>query len=251
MNMHDKTALPLGVTRSDAQASGRLIVATLLRQTLGFRDCPHQAIEDLVSRGHVITLGKGETVVRRGEPFDKLCFVIEGALEVSVSNINGRRFLLAYLQPADVAGMMSLWDQLPHPSDLTAREAGTRVLIVQGDDWRTQRLHHPSLGQALEMQMAYRSRLLQERVIVESSMSLEMRLARQLHLLSALSGRYQSVGGNVTLRLSQADIGDLLGVGRPRVNLAVQQLRKEGLIEMGYATVSIVDPAGLAQRAGL
>jgi CRP/FNR family cyclic AMP-dependent transcriptional regulator len=249
--MHDKTVLPLGVTRSDAQTSGRLIVTTLLRQALGFRDCPVQAIEDLVSRGHAITLGKGEAVVRRGELFDKLCFVIEGTLEVSVSHVNGRRSLLAYLQPADVAGMMSLWDQLPHPSDLIAREAGTRVLIVQGDDWRIQRLRHPLLGQALETQMAYRSRLLQERVIVDSSMSLEMRLARLLHLLSALSGSSQSSSGNVTLRLSQADIGDLLGVGRPRVNLAVQQLKKDGLIEMGYASVSIADPNGLAQLAGL
>lgn len=249
--MHEKTALPLGVARSDVQTSGRLIVATLLRQALGFRDCPRQAIDDLVSQGHVLVLGKGETLVRRGEPFDKLCFVIEGALEISVSHLNGRRFLLAYLQPADVAGMISLWDHLPHPSDLTARKAGTRVLIVPGANWRTLSLNHPSLAQALGTQMAYRSRLLQERVIVDSSMSLEMRLARELRLMSALSGSPPSRGSDhVTLRFSQADIGDLLGVGRPRVNLAIQQLRKEGLIEMGYATVSIVDPDGLAQRAG-
>jgi len=249
--MHDKNALPLGMRRSDAQTNGRLIAVTLLRQALGFRDCPVQALEDLVTRSHVITLGKGETVVRRGEPFDKLCFVIEGTLEVSVLHANGRRFLLAYLHPADVAGMMSLWDQMPHPSDLIARENGTRVLIVNGEDWRIQHARHRSLGQALQTQMAYRSRLLQERVIVDSSMSLEMRLARLLYLLSALSGNSQSSDSNVPLKLSQSDIGDLLGVGRPRVNLAVQQLKKEGLIEMGYATVSIVNTDGLAQLAGL
>jgi CRP/FNR family transcriptional regulator, cyclic AMP receptor protein len=249
--MHDKNTLPLGMSRSDAQTSGRLIAVTLLRQALGFRDCPVQALEDLVTRSHVITLGKGETVVRRGEPFDKLCFVIEGTLEVSVLHANGRRFLLAYLHPADVAGMMSLWDQMPHPSDLIARENGTRVLIVNGEDWRIQHARHRSLGQALQTQMAYRSRLLQERVIVDSSMSLEMRLARLLYLLSALSGNSQSSDSNVPLKLSQSDIGDLLGVGRPRVNLAVQQLKKEGLIAMGYATVSIVNPDGLAQLAGL
>lgn len=248
---HDKTALPQGVARPDAQTTGRLIAATLLRQALGFRDCPPEAVGDLVSRGHALALGKGETVVRRGEPFDKLCVVIEGALEVSVSHSNGRRFLLAYLQPGDVAGMMSLWDQLPHPSDLTAREAGTRALIVAGDDWRNWCLRHPSLAQALEAQMAYRSRLLHERLIVDSSMSLEVRLARQLHLLSALNGRTHAEGSPPVLRLSQADLGDLLGVGRPRANFAVQQLRKEGLIDVGYAAVTIVDAAGLAQRAGL
>lgn len=243
--------LPTGVIRADPQVTGRRIAATLLGQILGFRSCAPEAIDDLAAAGRTVALDKGEVLVRRGEPFDRLGLVIEGSLEVSVSRHNGRRVLLAYLQPGDVAGMMSLWDGMPHPSDLLAREKGTRVLVVPGAAWRELHQRHLSLGLALEVQMAYRSRLLHERLIVDSTMSLDVRLARQLHLLSALGGRTRAEGERPVLRLSQADLGDVLGVSRPHANAAVQQLRREGLIELHYATVTIVDPQGLAQRAGL
>lgn len=249
--MQDRSTATTVAPRPDAQSTGKLIGATLLRQALGFRDCPRAVIDETVTLGHVVALGKGQTLVQRGDPFDKLCLVIEGSLEVSVSHRNGRRFLLAYLPPGSVAGMMSLWDQLPHPSDMTAREGPTRVLLIDGDAWRAQCQRHLGLGPALERQMAYRTRLLHDRLIVDSSMTLEMRLARQLHLLSVLSGRAATEGAPFVLRLSQADIGDLLGVGRPRANSAVQQLRKEHLIELQYAAVVIVDAVGLARRAGL
>ncbi|WP_422823994.1 helix-turn-helix domain-containing protein [Variovorax robiniae] len=46
-------------------------------------------------------------------------------------------------------------------------------------------------------------------------------------------------------------MGDFLGVSRQRANFAVQQLRREGLLELQYSQICIVDPARLARRAGL
>lgn len=235
----------------DMQTSRQRVAATLLRQVLGFRDCPREAIDALVVCGYVATLGKGQMVVRRGDPFDKLCFLIEGGLEISVTQLNGRRFLLAYLQPGDVAGMMSLWDHLPHSSDVLARNATTRVLMVQGGDWRALCALHPSLASALEVQMASRYRLLHERLIVDSSMSLEVRLARLLPLLLTVSGQPTGAGDKPSLRITQADLGELLGVGRPRANFAVQQLKRLGLIELQYSGITVVDPTGLARLGAL
>ncbi|HSV58876.1 MAG TPA: cyclic nucleotide-binding domain-containing protein [Variovorax sp.] len=82
----------------DAQTSGKLIASTLLRQALGFGRCEPQAIDGLVAAGHVVTLGKGEFLVRRGEHFDNLCLIVEGSLEASVTHQDGRRHLVAYLQ---------------------------------------------------------------------------------------------------------------------------------------------------------
>ena len=249
--MTSPSSSPAGSAKADAQTTGKRIATTLLGRIVGFRRCDPAAIAELVEAARVEGFKKGDVLVRRGEPFDRLCLVLEGSIEISISHANGRRALLAYLQPGDVAGMMSLWDGLPHPSDLIARQDGSRVLIIPGVEWRSVRQRHPAVGQALELQMAYRARLLHERMIVDSTMSLDVRLARQLHLLSLLSIRSDSGSDATVLRLSQADLGDLLGVGRPRANAAVQQLRLEGLIDLHYATVTIVDPAGLARKAGL
>lgn len=250
--MHETPQSPEdGPQQPDVQTSRRRVAATLLRQALGFRDCPREAIDALVATGHVATLGKGQMVVRRGDPFDKLCFVVEGGLEISVTQHNGRRYLVAYLQPGDVAGIMSLWDHLPHSNDLLARHPTTRVLLVPGSDWRALCALHPSLVQALELQMASRYRLLHERLIVDSAMSLEVRLARLLPLLLTISGQPAGAGDKPSIRITQADLGELLGVGRPRANFAVQKLKQLGLIELQYSAITIIDPAGLARLGNL
>lgn len=225
------------------------VAFTLLRHALGYRDCAPEAIEDLVSHGRVQTLVKGETLVRQGEAFPYLCLVVEGSLEVSVMQREGRRLLAGFLGPGDLAGIMSLWDGLGHPQDMQAREAPTRVLLVERHDYAPVRDRHPSLARALELQMAYRSRLLHERLTGNTSRSLDKRLARLLHLMAMVSGR--RVQGTVQIKVSQADIGDFLGVSRQSVNLAVQQLKADGLIEMRYSLVTIAHPERLAERAGL
>ena len=233
----------------DVQTTGRRIAVTLLRHALGFRECAPEAVDALVSVGHVRSLGKGEVLVRRGEPFSMLCVVLEGELEVCVMQRDGRRQLAGYLGPGDLAGIMSLWDGLSHPLDMFSRSTPTRVLLVPGSNFAQARDAHPSLARALELQMAYRSRLMHERIAGDAA-PLDTRLARLLHLLSMVSGKRESQG-QVHLKLSQADIGDFLGVSRQRANFAVQQLRREGLLELHSSQVSIVDTAGLAQRAGL
>lgn len=234
-----------------AVAHGHRIAATLLRQTLGFRDVSREVIEDLTAAGRVRLLGKGEALVRRGESFDCLCVVIQGSLEAGVILEDGRRFLVSFLSPGDVAGLMCLMDGMPHPNDLIAREVGTCVLLMSGEDYRSLRDRHPSLARAVELQLSYRSRLLYERLIADASMPLEIRLARQLHMMAALSGRTQGRAEQPVFRMSQTDMGDFLGVSRPRANFAAQQLKKEGLIDLQYSLVIIVDPDGLASRAGL
>ncbi|MBP8308126.1 MAG: winged helix-turn-helix domain-containing protein [Burkholderiaceae bacterium] len=53
------------------------------------------------------------------------------------------------------------------------------------------------------------------------------------------------------MKISQADLGDWLGVSRQRANFAVQKLRADGLITLGYSNITIIDPQGLAERARL
>jgi len=235
----------------DAQSSGKLIALTLLKRALGFRDCELEALEHLAAVGQVRALGKSEFLVRRGDPFDALCLVVEGALEVSALHQDGRRQLLVYLNPGDMAGIMGVWDGLAHPSDISAREQSSRVLVVPGHEFRRLRDRFPSLSRALELQAAYRSRLLHERMLGDASKSLEVRLARMLYLLASISGQMDASGRQTSVKMSQADIGDFLGVSRQRANAAVHQLRQEGFILQRYAVINIPDLERLKKFADI
>lgn len=228
--------------------SAKATARELLGRALGFRECRPETLDALIAAGHSRALGKNELFLTRGDPFDMLCLVVEGSLEVSLLRHDGRRHLISYLQPGDLVGLMCLIDGQGHVNDLRARHS-TRVHLVPGDAVRRQRQFDPMLGPAFEQQLVFRSRLLYERLSADPSMPLDARLARLLHLLIGLYGRPGNGAVLLDMKVSQSDLADWLGASRQRVNFVIQQLEREGLVELRYSTITIVDPAGLASKA--
>lgn len=221
------------------------VARALLGRMLGFRDCPAAALDALANAGQIRKLDKGETLLQRGTRFDWLSVLVEGSLEISAVRSDGHRHLLSFLQPGDVAGLMSLLDGQPHSNDIIARKP-TCLLMVPGDQVRPLRATYPCLIEATETQLVFRSRLLYERLSADTSIPLDGRLARLLHIYGRLYGHER--GGEVLLdmKLSQSDLADLLGVSRQSVNAAVNQLVRASLIRLSYSTVTITDLTGLA-----
>jgi len=79
---------------------------------------------------------------------------------------------------------------------------------------------------------------------------LKQRITRRLLGQAITSGADVSTGGRVDLRLTQADLGRMLGTSRSRVNGALKHLEDDGLIEVGYRTISLLDMAKLRAVAG-
>ncbi len=220
----------------------------LLNRSLGMRDCRTDTLDMLVAAAHTRTLGKGELFLSQGDPFNMLCMVIEGSLEVSLSRLDGHRHLISFLQPGDLVGLMCLIDGQGHVNDLRARHS-TTLLLVPGDDIRRLRQHDPALGHAFERQLVFRSRLLYERLAADPSMPLEARLARLLHLLIGLYGRASEGVVMLDMKVSQTDLADWLGVSRQRINFVIQELERAGLIRLSYSRITITDRAGLEARS--
>ena len=241
----------VNVRTLSAQHTARRIARSLFGRALGFRGCLPETLDALVEAGQLQHMGKGEVFARRGAPFDMLALLVEGSLEASLLRQDGHRHLVNFLQPGDVFGMISMLDGLGHVNDLRARTGGTTILKIPGVVIRALRELDRSLDLAFELQLASRSRLLSERMASDPAMPLEMRLARLLQTLVGLYGIERPEGLLLEMKISQADLGDWLGVSRQRANFAVQKLRADGLITLRYSNITIVDPQRLAERAQL
>ncbi len=226
---------------TSAKLTDKDLGLSLFRNTLGFRDCAPATLDALVSAGRLRSYGKGETVVRRGEPFDFLCLVVRGSIETSLNARDGHRHLISFLQPGAVAGMISLLDGLGHVNDMIARERETLVLLIAGDVVRALRASDPRLVRAFEMHLAFRSRLMYERLDTHPGIDLPTRMARMVVLLARLHGVSGAAGITLALKMSQADFADLLGVTRQRVNYALKQLRESGLIQVKSSSITVSD----------
>lgn len=218
---------------------------TLIGNTLGFRDCLGTSLDTLVSAGYARALNKGEFLVHRGESFDALCIIVSGSLETRIIHPDGHRHLISFLQPGDIAGMISVLDGLGHVNDLVARETCTSVLLMPGPLVRELREIDHSIGRAFEVQLAFRSRLLHDRLAADPAMSLEARLARLLLTLGRLHGQQRPNGLLLTIKIAQSDLADWIGASRQSVNVALQTLRQKDLIHMTYSSITVVDSAKL------
>ncbi len=187
----------------------------------------------------------------RGQPFDALGFVVQGSLETRIINPDGHRHLVSFLQPGDVVGIISVLDGLGHINDLIARGSDAIVLRMPGSIVREFRDNDPGLGRAFELQLAFRSRLLHERLAADSGMSIESRIARLLLIISGLYGEQRPGGVVLKIKISQTDLADWLGVSRQSVNAVLQPLTMQGVLRSSYSTLTIADPAALRQLAKL
>jgi CRP/FNR family transcriptional regulator, cyclic AMP receptor protein len=228
-----------------AKATARL----LLSHALGFRDCAPSTLDTFVEKGAIKKLNKGEVLTQHGSPFKWLCLVVRGNIETSVVRQDGHRHLVGVLQAGDLAGLVGLIDDLGHVNDLISRSSDTTVLLIPAAVINELRSHDSNLGRAFELQLAFRSRLLYERLSADPSMPVELRLARLILTLAGLYGTKVESGTRIDINISQVDLADWLGVSRQRVNLAVQQLKANDLISLNYSEITVTNFLNLQKIA--
>ncbi len=226
-----------------------ILARSLIGRSLGFKDCRPETLDALMQLATLRWLARGEMLAKRGDEFDCLCLVLEGSIEVSILRHDGHRHLIHFLQPGDVVGYINMIDGQGQVNDLVSRFTDTAILLVPGHDIRQLRLANPDLRDAFEIQMAFRSRLLYERLAADASLPLEARLCKLLLTLVKLYGLNRPEGILLDVRISQADLADWLGVSRQRINLAAQLMKSEGLLRMSYSSIIVIDLPGLQARA--
>ncbi|WP_218963877.1 helix-turn-helix domain-containing protein, partial [Nostoc linckia] len=69
------------------------------------------------------------------------------------------------------------------------------------------------------------------------------------HLLCELYARHEAVGllqnASFEFDITQAELGDALGLSTVHVNRTVRELRARGLIGQNGSTIQVLDPEGL------
>ena len=104
-------------------------LGTALASDPWFAACPVALQHALIERGRLVHLAPGEQLFGRGETADGLCCVIAGALRVGALQADGSESLLAYIEPYQWFGEISMIDRQPRTHDAAA-DGDTVVLLV-------------------------------------------------------------------------------------------------------------------------
>lgn len=194
------------------------------------------------------TFPAGADFVREGDVPSQCCLVVDGLAARYKLTGDGQRQIMSFHWPGDVPDLQCL--HLRTMDHSLAAVTRTSVAFISHDSLHRLIALHPNLGALL-----WRDTLIDAAIFREWLVGIGRRSAysRIAHLLCEMYLRAKAVGlttdHSMELPITQAELGDALGLSSVHVNRSLQELRAEGLIVSRGRTLVITDPKGL-EKAG-
>lgn len=209
--------------------------------------CLSQAQRRHVERmTRMVEVKRGEPIYLPGDPSDQVFLLKTGAVKIVGRSPDGRDAILAILQPGDLFGELADVDEAPR--DHRAEAVNDSVLCGMPRSVLIDLMKQsPDLGYQITKLIGFSVRKLRTRVEELLCRSASARLAHTLLDLSRRYGVPDADGVLIPLRLSQADLGKLVGVSRETVNGILQRWKEQGLVEMNRRTIRIKVPTELGR----
>ena len=179
-------------------------------------------------------------IVREGERPVQCCLLVDGFLCRSKTTDAGKRQILSIHITGEIPDLQSLHlHVMDH--DLTTLSRCT-IGLIPHDALRTLTRERPTVAEALWRETLIDAAVFREWIVNVGRRAAVVRLA---HLLAEIGTRLQAMdlapGDRFELPMTQLDIADALGLTPVHVNRVVQELRRQGLLELRKHSVSLPD----------
>ena len=212
-----------------------------------FAQCPSDFQQALLSRAQLWSLDDGEALYQRGGRVSDLCCVTAGALRVGAWGEDGSASLLAYLEPYQWLGEISLLDERPRSHDVVA-DGPTTVLRVPEAALQAWLVEHPVHWRNLAQLACAKLRMVFMALEDIARLPLEQRLAKRLWLVAHGYGA-RSGPPRRLVRLPQEQLALMLGVSRQSASKALHALELQGWIRLRYGTIELLDLEALLRTS--
>jgi CRP-like cAMP-binding protein len=169
--------------------------------------------------------------------------LISGKANMVCTNNEGRRLVNATLEPGAIFGEGAL--DSPGDANVFAEAAEpASVWVIPATEARSMTLQYPILGWGLLQ--TYGARLMQ----VENSLE-DVAYKKLPERLASLLLDLGDNDNGVIEGISHQALAGHLGTYRETVSAILRDFKRQGLVELGYRRITIVDADGLREAAGI
>lgn len=201
-----------------------------------------EADQDFQQAVTMRTYRPGQIIATPEDMGKKLYILMNGHAQLVCDNKEGRRLTISRLGPGSIFGdgaMLSSGGR----SDLIAEAIDTcTVWALPETHARAMTERYPIIGWGMLQTFGKRLRQVEDRLEEVAYKKLPQRLAKLL--LDMSNGRDQS-----TIRTSHQYLADSLGTYRETVSTILRTFKADGMVELGYRRINVVDPAALQALA--
>ncbi len=187
-------------------------------------------------------------IVRQGDRPSQCCLLLEGLACRYLTTEEGKRQILSFHIPGDIPDLQSL--HLKEIDDNLGTLVPSRVAFIAHGALLDLFRERPNL-----VGVFWRDTLITAAMFRRWILNVGRRDAygRMAHLLCELVTRLKSVGladgWSIELPVTQAELGDALGISTVHTNRSLQALRADGLVSLRGGSLTVKDWDGLV-RAG-
>lgn len=216
-----------------------------LNQDPWFIQLPDNVQTILAANAVIKTYQKRQMIQTVGDhEASALHLLLAGTMRVCNINASGNGVTLTHLSSGDWFGEISILDDNPRTHDAWTMNKVTLLSIPRGVVMQTAQLH-PILYKHLALITCQRIRKAFDWINDATSLNTSARLASTIIGLVETYGKQTGDTIKIDLRLSQEELGFMLGTTRQTINKIIQRWQKQAVLDMHYGFITIKDKAQL------
>jgi CRP-like cAMP-binding protein len=235
---------------SRATASPPLDAAKALERVTLFESLDPEDRARLLAVSTIRRVPARRRLFKKGDPGRELFVVLRGRAKAAAVARAGRGAVFDFFEPGEVVGEIALLDGGPRTATVTTVST-CDFLVLGRDEFLALLEREPRVAIRLLAACATRLRHTSELVEDVVFLGLPARLAKKLLSLAQEYGIETGAGVRISLKLSQREIGELVGATRESVNRQIGHWEAEGVVRFEGGYVTLLRPQALASLASL
>ena len=210
----------------------------LLSESFLFNTLSTEELNELATQVKIKNAKPKQVIFHKSEPGKQMFVIADGKVSVSTYSEDGKELSFGILGKGELFGEIALFDNRERTATVTAIEA-TQLLVVEQQPFIQFIKQNPEVAIKLLAAMATRLRITDQFYEDTAFRQLPGRLAKKLLALAENFGTETGDGIEISIKLSQNDIGKMSGASRESVNKQMRIWEDNGLIrvEKGYITI--------------
>lgn len=230
---------PLGFANMQNNGLANLGTNNMTQMLTALRE-EDPAFNKVISIKH---MDRGDVVATAEDLTRKMYVLMNGKVNMVCTNNEGRRLVIATLDAGAIFGEGAL-DSPGDPNVFVEAADKVSLWVIPATEARNMTMQYPILGWG--MLQTYGERLLQ----VENSLEdvAYKKLPERLAMLLIELGDYEN---GLIKGVSHQSLADHLGTYRETVSAILRDFKRQGLVELGYRRINIVDVEELKDIAGI